>query len=225
MLQVKQRVGLLGQHVRKLDEFLQQYPLRKFEKDQIILVQGDTSRDIYAVKSGFVKGYDISLEGVEQLIWLGSAGDIFSFPLLFSAVDSTPLFYSAFTYLETRIVNKGEFVDFLQRNPDVLFEVSKQMDSVFSELTEKLTATEKPKATEKLVTMLSLLARRFGAPDSSDNSKTEITVPLTQQDIANLLGLTRETVATELKKLKDANYVYYDKWHFVVYTDRLSSLL
>ena len=41
----------------------------------------------------------------------------------------------------------------------------------------------------------------------------------------NLLGLTRETVATELKKLKDKGFVYYDKWQFVVYTDKIADLM
>ena len=93
-----------------------------------------------------------------------------------------------------------------------------------SELTDKLTATEKPKASEKIVYMLNILAKRFG--DENDaGDKTQITVPLTQQDIANLLGLTRETVATELKKLKDKGYVYYDKWQFVVHTDKIAELM
>ena len=73
--------------------------------------------------------------------------------------------------------------------------------------------------------MLSMLARRFGDGGNDTDDKTKITVPLTQQDIANLLGLTRETVATELKKLKDKGYVYYDKWQFVVYTDKIAELM
>jgi CRP-like cAMP-binding protein len=72
--------------------------------------------------------------------------------------------------------------------------------------------------------MLNILAKRFGK-ENEGGDKSEIIVPLTQQDIANLLGLTRETVATELKKLKDKGYVYYDKWQFVVHTDKLSELM
>lgn len=210
--------------MQKLDEFIQRYPLRKFDKDQILLVQDERPRDIFYVKSGFIKGYDINVDGIEQHIWLGAKGDIIPYEWLFSAVDSTPLFYSAFTYLEVYVVNRKELIDFFSSNPDVLLHVAHDLASKLSELTEKLTATEKPKASEKIVYMLSILAKRFG-DENEAGDKTQITVPLTQQDIANLLGLTRETVATELKKLKDKGYVYYDKWQFVVHTDKISELM
>ena len=210
--------------MQKLQEFIQKYPLRRFDKDQILLVQDERPRDVYFVNAGFVKGYDINLDGIEQHIWLGAKGDIIPYAWLFEVVDSTDLFYSAFTYLEVYVINRHELLDFLSKNPDVLMYIAKDIATKLSELTEKLTATEKPKASEKIVHMLSILARRFGTDDDVKNH-TEITVPLTQQDIANLLGLTRETVATELKKLKDKGYVYYDKWQFVVYKDKIAELM
>lgn len=210
--------------MQKLDEFIQKYPLRKFDKDQILLVQDERPRDIFYVKSGFIKGYDINVDGIEQHIWLGAKADIIPYEWLFSAVDSTQLFYSAFTALEVYVVNRQELITFFTENPDVLLHVAHDLAAKLSELTDKLTATEKPKASEKIVYMLNILAKRFG--DENDaGDKTQITVPLTQQDIANLLGLTRETVATELKKLKDKGYVYYDKWQFVVHTDKISELM
>lgn len=210
--------------MQKLDDFITRYPLRKFDKDQLLLVQDERPRDIFFVKSGFIKGYDINIDGIEQHIWLGTKGDIIPYEWLFSAVPSTQLFYSAFTYLEVYVVNRQELLEFFGANPDVLMHIANDLASKLSELTEKLTATEKPKASEKIVYMLSILAKRFGK-ENLEQDKTQITVPLTQQDIANLLGLTRETVATELKKLKDKGYVYYDKWQFVVHTDKISELM
>lgn len=210
--------------MQKLDDFIQKYPLRKFDKDQILLVQDERPRDIFFVKTGFIKGYDINVDGIEQHIWLGTKGDIIPYEWLFSAIDSTQLFYSAFTELEVYVVNRQELIEFFTKHPDVLLHVAHDLAMKLSELTEKLTATEKPKASEKIVYMLSMLARRFGEENGEDG-KSQITVPLTQQDIANLLGLTRETVATELKKLKDKGYVYYDKWQFVVHTSKLEELM
>jgi CRP/FNR family cyclic AMP-dependent transcriptional regulator len=210
--------------MQKIDEFIQRYPLRKFDKDQLLLVQDERPRDIFYVNKGFIKGYDINIDGIEQHIWLGAKGDIIPYEWLFDAVDSTLLFYSAFTELEVYVVNRQELLEFLGNNPDAIMFVAKDIASKLSELTEKLTATEKPKASEKIVYMLNILAKRFGS-ENAEGDKSQITVPLTQQDIANLLGLTRETVATELKKLKDKGYVYYDKWQFVVHTDKIAELM
>ncbi len=210
--------------MQKLHDFIQRYPMRRFDKDQILLVQDERPRDVYYIESGFVKGYDINGDGIEQHIWWGTKGEILPYPWLFGADDSTQLFYSAFTPLEVNVINRQEMLDFLTSNPDALLYVCKQMAEKLSELTDKLMATEKPKASEKIAHMLNILANRFGK-EGDTKDQTQITVPLTQQDIANLLGLTRETVATELKKLKDKGYVYYDKWHFVVHTDKMDELL
>ena len=96
-------------------------------------MQDERPRDIFFVKSGFIKGYDINVDGIEQHIWLGAKGDIIPYEWLFSAVDSTPLFYSAFTYLEVYVVNKQELIAFFTSNSDVLLHVA-------HDLAEKLTA-------------------------------------------------------------------------------------
>jgi CRP/FNR family transcriptional regulator len=61
-------------------------------------------------------------------------------------------------------------------------------------------ALEYSKAADKILHMLFYLAMVHGK-EQSDGS-TLIDVPLTQQDLANLLGLTRETTGIELLKLK-----------------------
>ena len=40
--------------MQKLEDFIAKYPLRKFDKDQILLVQDERPRDIFYVKTGFI---------------------------------------------------------------------------------------------------------------------------------------------------------------------------
>jgi DNA-binding XRE family transcriptional regulator len=42
-----------------------------------------------------------------------------------------------------------------------------------------------------------------------DGSIVQINLRLTQQDFANLVGITRETAATELNKLKKTGAIFY----------------
>jgi CRP-like cAMP-binding protein len=53
----------------------------------------------------------------------------------------------------------------------------------------------------------------------------EIPLPITQQDVANFTGLTRETVSVELKKLATEKVVFSRNRNYVVLTDKLNELL
>jgi CRP-like cAMP-binding protein len=50
-------------------------------------------------------------------------------------------------------------------------------------------------------------------------------VPLTQQDLADLSGMTRATAAVELKRLKNEGCINYDKSSLVINLHRLEELL
>jgi len=205
-------------------EFVERYPLRHYDKHQLILCQGEVPSNLFFIKSGFVKGYDLSIQGSEQMVWFGTDHDFFPISWLFSLWDGTLFFYEAFSNLELYLVNKDAFNEFLTRTPQALYEITKIITQRYYDTMQRLNAVEKPKAEDKVTHILSYISARFSTYSESTN-RNEITLPLTHQDIANLLGLTRETVAVELKKLKDQGYLYYDKWHFVIFQDKLAAIL
>src|SRR5207244_7335746 len=73
----------------------------------------------------------------------------------------------------------------------------------------RLNALQHSRASDKLVYTLHYLALSQGE-QISDN-EVEIKLDLTHQDFANLTGLTRETAATELNKLKKKGVIDYGK--------------
>lgn len=207
-----------------LEDYIRQHPTKHYAKDQIILCQDDIPANVYVVKSGFVKGYDIDTNGSEQLLWLGGQGDLFPYDWLFDVVESSQFFYGAFNDCVLYTIERQEFMSFLGLYPKNLLELTRNMAITFNDLIQKLAATEKPKANQKIVHVLHMLAEKFST-EFVDGIGRELEVPLTQQDIANLVGLTRETVAAELKKLKKEGYISYDKLRFVVNHERLSELM
>ncbi|HEU4913924.1 MAG TPA: cyclic nucleotide-binding domain-containing protein [Candidatus Saccharimonadales bacterium] len=77
----------------RLSEFVRQYPLKSFKKNETLIFQDDQPSEIYYIKSGFVKGYDIDSQGTEQLIWLGSEGDFVPLSWVFDAEPTVPYFF------------------------------------------------------------------------------------------------------------------------------------
>ncbi|RWZ78897.1 MAG: hypothetical protein EOT05_04085 [Candidatus Microsaccharimonas sossegonensis] len=53
----------------------------------------------------------------------------------------------------------------------------------------------------------------------------KISIPLTQQDLANFTGLTRETVALELNKLVEMGMVSVEKKQYVINTKKVNDVI
>jgi CRP-like cAMP-binding protein len=209
--------------MQTLNDFVCLFPVKSYRKNETIIFQDDQPTTLFFIKSGFIKGYDIDSQGAEQLLWLGSRGDFFPIIWAFSITPTVEYFVSAFTDAEVYAVRRSHFTEFLDKNPAALQEVTYQMAVHLNHTYSHMNFLEKARAEDKIVHSLSYLSTRFGGV--SDHKGREIALPVTHQDIASLIGLSRETVAVELKKLKDRGYIYYDKYQFVINQEKLEALL
>jgi CRP/FNR family transcriptional regulator, cyclic AMP receptor protein len=100
-------------------------------------------------------------------------------------------------------------VDFIKKRPELLYQELERLLSDQLGGSMRLNALQHSRASDKLVYTLHYLALTHGRP--VDRDRIEITLELTHQDFANLTGLTRETAATELNRLKKQNVIDYGK--------------
>lgn len=203
--------------------FVQAQPIRRFAKDSILVYQGEAPGRIYAVRSGFVKIYDLSSDGNEQMVGLAGKYDFIPSELLFTDDQAAQFFYASFTAVEVYVINREELARRIRNDNEALFQIVKSVSAKYHGLRRHLTAAQKPKAREKIVYVLYFLASYF-VDGGGGQQLHKVAIPLTQQDIANLVGLTRETAAHELKRLKNEGYISYSKSAFLI-NERLSSLI
>ena len=205
-----------------MSEFVRHYPVKSFKRNDILIFQDDQPADIYCIKSGFVKGYDIDSQGTEQLIWLGSEGDFVPLSWLFDVEPTVPYFFSALGDVEAYAIKRADLRKHLDENHAALAEITKALAVRLINTYHHLNAAEKAKAEEKIIYSLYFLGKRFG---SLADTPGKISIPVTHQDIAGLIGLSRETASQELKKLKDAGFIHYDKYSFVIDPAKLATRL
>lgn len=203
--------------------FVQAQPIKRFAKDSILVYQGEAPGRIYALRSGFVKIYDLSPDGNEQLVGLAGKFDFIPSELLFSDDQAAQFFYASFTDVEVYAINREELARRIRSDTEALFQIVRTVSAKYHSLRRHLTAAQKPKAREKIVYVLYFLASYFAVGDAAHHLR-KVSIPLTQQDIANLVGLTRETAAHELKRLKNEGYISYSKSALLI-NERLSSLI
>jgi CRP/FNR family transcriptional regulator len=97
-------------------------------------------------------------------------------------------------------------VNFIKDKPTILFEL---MSELIEDYAESLTRIENlvfPDAYRRVISVLLYIAKHFG-----EENGNEVTVQhrFTQQDIATLTGVARETASIEMVKLEKKGLVTY----------------
>lgn len=210
---------------QKLADFLGRYTLRTFKKGEIIIFQGEAPRSSYIVKTGVVKAYNISVNGDEKPVGFYTGGDMFPGAWTYDKTPSAIYYYEAFSDEVTLFtVPRADYVAFVRDNPDVMFNELQRYVVDHLAKSMRLNALQHSRAGDKLIYTLHYLALSHGKRKGPH--QVEITLSLTHQDFANLTGLTRETAATELNKLKHLGIISYGKHTpYQIHLDKLSSLL
>jgi CRP/FNR family cyclic AMP-dependent transcriptional regulator len=193
-----------------LHAFLERHPSRTFKKKEIIVFQGEAPRYAFVVKTGTVKAYNLSVSGDEKPVAFYQADSIFPASWVYDKTSSATYYYEAFTpVVEAYTIDREEFVSFIRKRPELLYQEMERLLTEQLGSSIRLNALQHSRASDKLVYTLHYLALSHGKPSSG--GKIELTLDLTHQDLANLTGLTRETAATELNKLKKQGIIEYGK--------------
>lgn len=195
---------------KSFQAFLDKHPVRTFNKGEIIIFQGEAPRAAFVVKQGIVKAYNLSVGGDEKPVDFYSPGTVFPGAWVYGKMPNSIYYYEAFTPSASLYsINREEFVAFIKSSPELLYqELSRYLTDELGQ-SMRINALQHSRASDKLLYTLHYLALSHGhhvAPQ-----EIEIELSLTHQDFANLTGLTRETAATELNKLKHSGVISYDK--------------
>jgi CRP/FNR family transcriptional regulator len=181
---------------------------RSVPKNNVIFYQGEVPQSAALIKRGVVKVYNLSPDGEEQLVTFHVAGEFFPSTWLFGQTTSTVYFYETFTDCEICTIPRADLRAIIDKKAE---NVRFFMDAYIKNYTGmmlRVTALQQAKASAKISYTLFYLSQRYGRAVSQNVSK--INIQLTHQQFASLVGLTRETTATEMKKLEKQGIVRYD---------------
>lgn len=199
--------------LKKLEKFFSKKKIINYKKGEIIIRSDDVPQGVYYVKKGYVSLYTIFEDGRQVTLNIFKRGSYF--PMMW-AISNIPNAYYFQAITETSLYRapKDKVVNFLKRNPDALFDVTRRiligLDGILIVLQYLVSGT----AYQKIIATLTVLAKRFGK--KRQNGGITIELALTHQDVANLCGITRETTSLAMKKLEKRGLISYDNHHVVV---------
>lgn len=195
---------------------------RSFSAGSTILYQGEAPRSACVLIKGVVRVFSISRQGDEQIVMFHVSGEFFPSSWIFGKSQGTLFFYEAMTDCEVVFVPRAELIKHMLSTPERMHALLDYFTTNYSALLIRVNALEQPKARDKLVYTLYYLCQRYVRRATG---KVKIPFTLTHQSLAGLVGLTRETTAMEMSKLKKEGVIAYKQQQYTIDTNKLLELI
>jgi CRP-like cAMP-binding protein len=197
--------------MKEFAKFLQAYPTKTFQPGEIILHQHQKTEIAHVILSGLIKTYDINKEGEIKILTYDGPNEAFPAVCIFSLSDHTLFYFEAFLETKVSCVPIEDYIRFLQTNPQSLFSLYSSLIGRYIDAQRRIDSLSQLRAEEKILHGLDFLCRRFGR--YSESTKVKFVIPISQQEMANFLGLTRETVSNTMNKIRKRGIVKYKGMH------------
>lgn len=198
--------------LHELDLFFKKFKPLNLRRGEIIIRAGDAPPGIFYLTKGYVRVYSFSRSGEELTLIIFKPGDIFPVSWAINNVASG-YFVESMTEAALWRVPREEFLEFVRDKPEILFELTRRMMVRLLALMRRMEHLVFGNAHSKVASIILICAERFG---KKVGGTVVIDVPLTHNDIATLVGMTRETVSIEMGKLEKKNLVGYRGRRLVV---------
>ncbi|HEX7042083.1 MAG TPA: Crp/Fnr family transcriptional regulator [Patescibacteria group bacterium] len=199
--------------IKKLEEFFLKFPKYEYKKGEIIIQATGNPQGIFYIESGIVRRYYLSENGEEVTLNLYKPHAFLPMSWAIGNVTNTH-FYEAMTPVVVNRAPREEVILFLKKEPDVVYDLLRRiyigMEGLWMHL-ESLTAGN---SYTKLVASLVVLAKRFG---KKEENGLMVDLKMSERDLANYAGMSRETASRELQKLRKEKYVTFDKGIIIVH--------
>lgn len=182
---------------QEFGEVLNRIVEKRFHKNQVVLLEEDTSSYIYVVYSGKVRVVHLGSDGSERILAVHKRGDIFGEMAMLDA-KTAPATVIAMEDAEIGLLSKETFDKLFLKNEKVLLQIVAILCKRLREAQLVLKAIALPDAELRLRSILNHLSLLHGV---RDDRGVVITLRLTHKELAGYTSVSRETVTRLLHRL------------------------
>lgn len=174
-----------------------------YPKGATLFMEGHPSNGIYMLCQGRVKLSTCSRDGKVIILGIAKAGEI----LGLSAAVSDLNYEATAEVLEpcqVNFVKKDDFLCFLKQNPEACFSAAKQLSNkYYTAYTQVRSFGLSHTAADKLAKLL----LEWAKTNRNGNGSIHLKISYTHEEIAEMIGTSRETVTRILKDFKDRKLI------------------
>ena len=194
--------------------------LKEYKKNHVILREQDTNSFMYIIVQGKVKIYQVTDGGREMILSVHSSGEFFGEMSLIDG-KTDPATVAALEPSLIAVISRIEFYELLHSQKKVLENLLALLCTRLRESWKKIQMMNFNDASQRIKMLLLMLAEDYG--EKTDEGIT-LRIKLIHQNIADMAGLTRETVTRVLDKWKNSGEIRITKEKFIHLTPEFESI-
>ena len=183
---------------------------RRFPKNATVVEEGLPGDYMYVIREGRVKVTKASEDGREKIMNFLEAGAFFGDMALLGDETRSA---SVKTLEESMLLalSRRDFIDLLRQSPDLALAVIEELANRLRETNEQARSLSFQGVEERTRNLFERIAR-----PEADHGDQLMTPALTHQQIADMVGTSRETVTRAIKQLKESGWLCQEGKRYVI---------
>ena len=173
----------------------------RFAKGDMLFAQGQPSSSVFSLGSGIVKISSTSADGREQIVGMSTPGKLL---LGLQSIADESYEYTAVAETDVsacKIQHRG-LLQAVQKHGDVALRLITSINAQLAHSRSLMKVMGRKCAAAKIASFIQLII-----PSSTHGNK-RFALPFSRSEIADLLGLSEETVCRQMAKLKRRGVLY-----------------
>lgn len=200
-----------------------QLTTRAFKSGATLLYQSEIPRQAIIIRKGFVRAYTITSSGDERIVALYTKDDVLPLSWIYGETNTTLFYYEAGSDVEVALINRDAFVEVVRSSAEFTQLIMRYIVNEHTSQLMRITALEQSNASDKVAFTLYYLLLRHGK--ERQPGFYTVGLKLTQSTIAGLVGITRESTAITIAKLKKRGVVSYQNFIYVIDKKKLEQFI
>ncbi len=189
---------------RSLAELFVATPVRRYENDAVISDPEAKPERTFYCASGTLKVTKLLASGREILITILQSGSIWSDRAILNGYWRE-VFIEAMEPSDVYAVDNAAFEAYLRAHPERLTSFMQRISEQVSDALTLLDDFRGRDVASRLARVLVKFSQQYGV--ATDGGAVRIDLPVTHQDLANMIGTARETVSRNMARFRQKGYV------------------
>ncbi|MCK9364049.1 MAG: Crp/Fnr family transcriptional regulator [Syntrophales bacterium] len=188
-----------GLPVEQLQALARIMVAKLIKRGQVIFSEGDEAEGFYVIVSGRVKIFKLSPDGKEQILHISSVGEPFGEVPVFAG-ERFPAYAEAMEDSRTFFFPRPAFVNLIKKNPALALNMMALLARrlrLFTGMIESLSLREVP----------GRLAAHFLFLSDQKEGANELTLDISKNQLASLLGTIPETLSRILARMSNEGLI------------------
>lgn len=178
---------------------------KNYSKKNIVFHEGDYGDALYIIKNGRIKISKVAIDGREKTLSILKTGDFFGEMAIFDNMPRSATSEAMDNDVKLLSISKNDFERVVFENPSIALAIMKDLTRRIRQINEQVQDLAFKDVHGRVAsTIYNLLKAERDVAKEANKIRS---LRMTHQDLANMVGSSRETVTRALNRLQDEGII------------------